>query len=59
MRTFDRGVEVTTASDYTLQRELEMTLDYIADMRRTSPGYPNPRYETVRAIVAEQERRKR
>ena len=58
-QTFDRGVEIETAPDYELDRELRMTLEYLADdIRVCGSGYPSPRYETVRAIIREQERRK-
>lgn len=57
--TLDRWVEIETASDYTLSRELEMTLaDLAYDLKVCGRGYPSPRYETVRALIAEQERRK-
>ena len=59
MRTFDRGVEIETAPDYLLARELDMTLEYLAnDLRVCGSGYPSPRKETVRAIIVEQERRR-
>ena len=51
-QTFDRGVEIETAPDYELDRELRMTLEYLADdIRVCGSGYPSPRYETVRAII--------
>lgn len=58
-RTFDRYVEIETASNHELAREFEMTLEYLAeDLRVCGRGYPSPRKATLRAIVAEQERRK-
>lgn len=58
-RTFDRWVETETASDYTLQRELDETLvDLAYDLKVCGPGYPSPRKATIRDIIAEQERRK-
>ncbi|HUT78495.1 MAG TPA: hypothetical protein VM285_12455 [Polyangia bacterium] len=58
-RTFDRWVDISTASEYTLQRELDETLTDLAyDLRVCGRGYPSPRKETVREIIAEQERRK-
>lgn len=59
MRTFDRGVDIETAPDYVLARELEMTLEDVAyDKKVCGAGYPTPRMDTVRAIIVEQERRK-
>lgn len=53
-RTFDRGVEIATAETWTLQRELAYTIERIADgMRVCGIGYPDPRYDTVRAITVE------
>lgn len=58
-RTFDRWVEIETASDYTLERELDSTLvDLAYDLKVCGRGYPSPRKKTVRDIIAEQERRK-
>lgn len=54
MRTFDRGVDVANADDATLERELEYTLER---MRGGSYAPSDPRMETVRSIVAEQNRR--
>ena len=58
-RTFDRGVEIETASNYQLERELEMTLADVAyDKKVCGAGYPSPRMATVRALILEQERRR-
>lgn len=57
MKTFDRGVDIETADDRTLARELEMTLDYIARGPYLDKSV-DPRQPTVRAIIIEQERRK-
>jgi len=58
-RTFDRGVDIETAGDHELEFELRETLEYLADdLRVCGRGYPSPRYETLRAIIREQERRK-
>jgi hypothetical protein len=54
--TFDRHIEIATASDSILDRELEMTLDYIK--RSSYSASVDPRMPTVRAILREQETRK-
>lgn len=57
-RTLDRGVEIETAPDYVLERELEMTLaDLAYDLKVCGSGYPSPRKETIRNIIREQIRR--
>lgn len=57
-RTFDRGVEIESAPDYVLQRELEETLTDLAyDLKVCGRGYPSPRKATVAAIAREQVRR--
>lgn len=56
MRTFDRGVDIRSASDWELQRELEHTMEMI---RSTSYGPAvDPRMPTIRAILEEQARRR-
>ena len=58
-RTFDRWVDIKTASDYTLTRELEMTMEDLAyDLKVCGSGYPSPRRQTIRDIIVEQEWRK-
>lgn len=57
MRTFDQGVLIEAASDAELRRQLDYTLDRIVDNRRAYPAGNDPRMETVRAIIAETERR--
>lgn len=55
MRTFDRGVDIATADDATLTRELEYTMERIRDGSYSLAA--DPRAATVRAIIEEQTRR--
>ena len=58
-RTFDRWMEIETASDFDLARELQENLvDLAYDLRVCGATYPSPRYQTVRDLIREQERRK-
>lgn len=55
MRTFDRGVDIASADDATLTRELEYTMERVRES--TYEMGVDPRMATVRAIIDEQTRR--
>ena len=57
-RTFATWLEVETASDYELQRELDRELEALADdLRVCGSGYPSLRKRSIAAIAREQAKR--
>lgn len=57
-RTFATWLEVETASDYELKRELDRELEALADdLRICGAGYPSPRKRSIAAIAREQAKR--